>query len=136
MQGQGNDACGDYISVLGKLTRCRVRVQDKQATGGHTDYIHGRCARQDTRAHTRDCCYSGLPPGARTQPTPVTRPTLQPELRQNLKLDITGNHSGRGSATPNLKSPGITRVRARAVTGLGRCSFSGPHCKTQPRYHS
>ena len=75
-----------------------------RATRGCTDYIHGRCARQDPRAYIR------LLPRANPQRSHTTHIP-----HYNLNLDNTEHHSGRGSAIRTSTSPGITRVRAKAV---------------------
>ena len=68
--GDGPGATQTGKHVLGKETRYRVQ-------GKRTDYIHGRCACQEPRAHTHDCC-SG--------------PTLLPVPHCNLNQDCVWEH--------------------------------------------
>ena len=76
--GQGNKADA----------RCVEMSRAEQATGEHTDYTHGRCARQDPGTHKHGLC-PGLTLRARTQP-PSVRPSV-------LVPCNTGHHSASGS---------------------------------------
>ena len=68
-----------------------------QATEESNDYIHGRCARQEPRPHTR------LP--TRTNPQPSARPTLVPRTGHHSVLVITC-----------VRARARARARASAVT--------------------
>ena len=77
-----------------------------QAAGGRTGYIHGRCARQDPRAHTHDLSLRANPRRPHTTRLP----------RRNLNPSVTGHHSGvqRARHNPNFD---VTRCQsAGAVT--------------------
>ena len=88
---------GDETGSWGKHKMSRAG----QATEGSNDYIHGRCARQEPRPHTR------LP--TRTNPQPSARPTLVPRTGQHSVLGdhvCQGQGQGRDSTPSEVLSSG------------------------------
>ena len=69
----------------------------EQATGEHTDYIHGRCARQGPGTHTHDCL-------SRANPQCLHLTSIRSSLHASalqhvasLGVGVTGCHSASGS---------------------------------------